>query len=134
MVSALVPSSHSGRSWPGLMFRGGLYMSHCCVMSGPMWCGKLTQIAKDLRRYNVSEIGVSERRWNTFGEVTTATAERFLYSGKEREWDLHTKGVGLILSKDAARSLFEWNGNQSLKGSSLLNLHLRAHSHGRHKY
>lgn len=79
VVSGLVPSSHSGRSWLGLTCRGALYTSHCCVMSGPMWCGKLAQIAKDMRRYNVSVIGVSECRWNTFGEVTTATKERFLY-------------------------------------------------------
>ena len=57
---------------------------------------------------NVSIIGLSECRWNTFGEVSTATGGKCLYSGKEREEDTHMHGVGLMLSKDAARSLLEW--------------------------
>ena len=31
-----------------------------------------------------------------------------MYSGNEREEDAHTHGVGLLLSKDAAKSLIEW--------------------------
>ena len=42
------------------------------------------------------------------GEVTSATGRKFLYTGRKREGDPHMHCVGLILSKDAARSLLEW--------------------------
>lgn len=70
--------------------------------------GKIEQLAKEMRRYNVSVTEVSKCRLNPFGEVTTSTDEKFLYSGKQREGDPHMQGVGLILSKNAARSLLEW--------------------------
>ena len=70
--------------------------------------GKLAQLAKEMRRYKLSIIGVCESRWNTFGKVTTSSGETYLYSGNEREEDAHTHGVGLFLSKDAAKSLIEW--------------------------
>ena len=69
--------------------------------------GKRAQLAQEMRRYTLSMIGVSECRWNTFGEITTATGETFLYSGNEDEEDANTHGVGLLLSKDAAKSLIE---------------------------
>ena len=69
--------------------------------------GKLAQLAKEMRRYKLSIIGVCESRWNTFGKVTTSSGETYLYSGNEKE-DAHTHGVGLLLSKDAAKSLIEW--------------------------
>ena len=70
--------------------------------------GKLAQLAKEMRRYKLSIIGVCESRWNTFGKVTISSGETYLYSGNEREEDAHTNGVGLLLSKDAAKSLIEW--------------------------
>ena len=70
--------------------------------------GKLAQLTKEMRRYKLSIIGVCESRWNTFGKVTTSSGETYLYSGKEREEDVYTHGVGLLLSKDAAKSLIEW--------------------------
>ena len=57
--------------------------------------GKLAQLAKEMRRYKLSIIG----------KVTTSSGETYLYSGNEREEDAHTHGVGLLLSKDAAKSL-----------------------------
>ena len=70
--------------------------------------GKLAQLAKEMRRYKLSIIGVCESRWNPFGKVTTSSGETYLYSGNEREEDAHTHGVGLLLSKDAEKSLIEW--------------------------
>ena len=70
--------------------------------------GKLSQLTKEMRRYKLSIIGVCESRWNTFGKVTTSSGETYLYSGNEREEDAHTHGVGLLLSKDATKSLIEW--------------------------
>ena len=42
------------------------------------------------------------------GETKLQTGETFLYSGKENEAVKHEAGVGLLLSKHAARSLIEW--------------------------
>lgn len=61
---------------------------------------KLAQLASEMRRYRIAVLGVSEVRWNTFGEITTSTEETFLYSGKENEEDVHVK--------EAAKSLMEW--------------------------
>ena len=70
--------------------------------------GKLAQLAQEMRRYKMSIVGVSECRSNSFGEITTATGETFLYSGNDDEEDTHRHGGGLLLSKDAAKSLVEW--------------------------
>ncbi|KAL9961514.1 hypothetical protein ACROYT_G030469 [Oculina patagonica] len=57
-------------------------------------------------RYGIAVLGVAEVRWNAFGEITTTTGETFLYS--ENEEDVHENGVGLLIAKEAARSLMEW--------------------------
>lgn len=44
-----------------------------------------------MQHYNLSIIGVCERRWNTFGEITIATGETFLYSGNPKGEDPHTR-------------------------------------------
>ena len=64
---------------------------------------KLAQLAQEMRRYKLNIIGVCESRRNTFGKVTTSSGESYLYSGNETEEDAHTHGVGLLLSKDAAK-------------------------------
>ena len=61
-----------------------------------------------MRRYKLNITGVCESRWNTFGKGTTSSGETYLYSGNEREEDAHTHGVGLLLSKGAAKSITEW--------------------------
>ena len=46
-------------------------------------------------------------RWTGFGELKTAAiGESFLYSGAEEE---HHRGVGLVLKKEARRTLLKWN-------------------------
>ena len=71
--------------------------------------GRCAQAAKEMDRYQLSILGMSEVRWNTFGEVKLQTGETLLYSGKEKEEDPHEAGVALLLSKKATRSLMEWN-------------------------
>ena len=70
--------------------------------------GRCAQIVKEMKRYNLSILGVSEMRWNTFGSLRTRTGETILYSGNPNDDDAHVKGVGLILSRVAADSLMEW--------------------------
>ena len=65
-------------------------------------------ILKEMKRYNLSILGVSEMRWNTFGTLRTASGETIPYSGNPNEDDPLVKGVGLILSRVAADSLLAW--------------------------
>ena len=69
--------------------------------------GKCTQVIAEMRRYNISILGISEMRWNTCGRMTTATGETVLYSGKENANDIHEMGVGFVLTRKAAASLKE---------------------------
>ena len=46
-------------------------------------------------------------RWNSCGRLRIATGETVLYSGME-EGENHERGVGFILSKEAAQCLLEW--------------------------
>lgn len=70
--------------------------------------GRCAEIVKEMKRYNLSILGVSEMRWNTFGSLWTATGETILYSGNPNEDDPRVKGVGLILSRAAVYSLLAW--------------------------
>ena len=70
--------------------------------------GKVAQLAAEMRRYRLEILGVSEARWNQFGEAELATGELFIYSGKENKDDVHERGVGIMLSARAKKSLMEW--------------------------
>ena len=48
-----------------------------------------------------------ETRWNGHGETKLQTGETLIYSGKDIS-DHHEAGVGILLSKTAAKSLLEW--------------------------
>ena len=60
--------------------------------------GKLAQLAAEIRRYRLEILGVSEARWNQFGETELAKGELFIYSGNESKYDVHERGVGIMLS------------------------------------
>ena len=47
--------------------------------------GKCAQAVAEMRRYNISILGISEMRWNTCGKMITAAGEMVLYLGKENE-------------------------------------------------
>ncbi|VDO51051.1 unnamed protein product [Schistosoma margrebowiei] len=67
-----------------------------------MWdTGKISQIATEMRRYNLAILGISETHWTKAGQKRLATKEVLLYSGHEKENAPHTQGVALMLSKVA---------------------------------
>jgi len=68
--------------------------------------GKTTQVVREMRRYQLDILGISECRWTGSGKVRTNTGETILYSG--RQDDNHNSGVAIIMSKDATRTLEEW--------------------------
>ena len=62
------------RSWTGQWNVRTLYES-----------GKVAELATEMRRYRLEILGVSEARWNQFGETELATGELFIYRGKENK-------------------------------------------------
>ena len=58
---------------------------------------KFAQVVKEMQRYGISILGVSEMRWNSCGRLRIATGETVLYSGIE-EGENHERGVGFIVS------------------------------------
>lgn len=70
--------------------------------------GKSAQVAREMDRYNIDVLGLSEVRWNTSGDTTLASGHTLLYSGAPNQNDIHRNGVGLMLTRTARRCLLEW--------------------------
>ena len=68
--------------------------------------GKTAQVIKEMQRYRLNILGVSEVRWTGSGKYVAPTGEIMYYSG--REDGQHRQGVGLVLDKEASKSLMEW--------------------------
>ena len=69
---------------------------------------KATQVANEMRRYNIEVLGIAECRWNCSGMITLATKEKIIYSGHAEENHDHTLGVAIMMTENAAKSLMEW--------------------------
>ncbi|KAK4471060.1 hypothetical protein MN116_000571 [Schistosoma mekongi] len=85
-----------------------------------MWeSGKTNQIAAEMKRYNLTILGISETHWTQAGQKTLASGQTLLYSGHEEENAPHTQGVALMLSKEARNALVGWepNGPRIIKAS-----------------
>ena len=70
--------------------------------------GKTVQVAREMDRYKLEILGLSEVRWTASGDITLASGHRLLYSGPPEEESAHRNGVGIMLTKKAAKSLMEW--------------------------
>ncbi|KAJ8412732.1 hypothetical protein AAFF_G00116830 [Aldrovandia affinis] len=66
---------------------------------------KLAQVTREMERYRLDILGISECRWTGSGRQTTSEGSVVLYSGHE---DKHMHGVALIVSKEKAKTLVEW--------------------------
>lgn len=74
-----------------------------------MWeTGKLAQVEEEMSKYKLSILGISEARWNSFGEFKTVNGNTLLYSGREDEHDAHREGVAILLNKETKKSLMNW--------------------------
>ncbi|VDO95979.1 unnamed protein product [Schistosoma margrebowiei] len=85
-----------------------------------MWeTGRTSQIAMEMRRYNLAVLGISETHWTQAGQKWLATGEMLLYSGHEEDNAPHTRGVALMLSKVARNALVGWesHGSRIIKAS-----------------
>ena len=70
--------------------------------------GRTAQVAKEMRNYNISLLGLSETRWLQAGQIRLATGEKLLYSGHTEDGAPHTEGVALMLTREAQRALIGW--------------------------
>jgi len=70
--------------------------------------GRTAQVAKEMRSYNISLLGLSETRWLQAGQLRLATGETLLYSGHTEDGAPHTEGVAMMLSQEAQRALIGW--------------------------
>ncbi|VDP41610.1 unnamed protein product [Schistosoma margrebowiei] len=79
-----------------------------------MWeTGKTSQIATEMRRYNLAILGTSETHWTQAGQKRLAKGEMLLYFGHEKENAPHTRGVALMPSKVAQNALVRWESHGS---------------------
>ena len=70
--------------------------------------GKLENVSKEMSRYNLEILGLTEVRWDNSGEHKLQSGQKLLYSGFQTEHRVHTHGVGLLMSKAASKSLISW--------------------------
>ena len=66
---------------------------------------KTAQVIREMKRYGLDILGISECRWNGSGRRVTNDGSVILYSGHR---DAHIRGVALIISKEKANTLLEW--------------------------
>ncbi|VDO85205.1 unnamed protein product [Schistosoma margrebowiei] len=66
---------------------------------------KTSQIAMEMRRYNLAVLGISETHCTQAGQQRLNTREMLVYSGHEEDNSPHTQGVALMLSKVARNAL-----------------------------
>ena len=70
--------------------------------------GKTAEVTREMERYNIDVLGISECRWIGHGRLKTTTGETILYSGHENENE-HYGGVAMIISQKTVKSLESWN-------------------------
>ena len=70
--------------------------------------GKTAQVAAEMRRYHLAVLGLCETRWLQSGQIRLTTGETLIYSGHTNEGAIHTEGVGIMIAKEKAKALIEW--------------------------
>ena len=66
---------------------------------------KTAQVIREMERYQLGILGISECRWTESGRNITQ-GHTIIYSG--RDDNQHTEGVAIIINKDCTKSLIEW--------------------------
>ena len=70
--------------------------------------GKTAQLTKEMRRLNLTILGVCETRWTNYGKNTLSSGETIIYSGKVGDNVPHANGVAIVMNKQATSSLIEY--------------------------
>ena len=69
---------------------------------------KLKQVEKEMTSYNLDIMGLIETKWKENGEIKTQNENFLIFSGVGEDIK-HKSGVGIIMNKEAQRSLMEWS-------------------------
>ncbi|VDO89313.1 unnamed protein product [Schistosoma margrebowiei] len=78
-----------------------------------MWeTGRTSQIATEMRRYNLAILGISETYWTQAGQKRIDSGEILLYSDPEEEHAQHTQRVASMLSKEAREAFVGWKSHE----------------------
>ena len=70
--------------------------------------GKLKQVEKEMTNYKLDVMGLSEIRWKESGEIITQNGNSLIFSGVGEDKE-HRNGVGVLMNKEARKSLMEWS-------------------------
>lgn len=71
--------------------------------------GKTLQIQKEMERYRLNILGISETHWIQSGQKRLRTGELLIYSGDST--GPHRKGVAFMISKSAQKTLRGWEAH-----------------------
>ena len=67
---------------------------------------KSAQLAREMDKYKIDVMGISQCRWMGQGKVKMNTGESVFFSG--REDNIHRHGVAIMMTKKAEKALLEW--------------------------
>ena len=68
---------------------------------------KPAQIAKEMHKYKIEVMGLSETRWISTGKTILTTGEVVLYS-EHQEDSPQTEGVAVIMPKEDNKAFIYW--------------------------
>ncbi len=66
---------------------------------------KTAQVLSEMKRYHLDILGISESHWTSSGCQVLHDGSVILHSGHE---NTHTHGVAILISKEKAKTLLEW--------------------------
>ena len=69
---------------------------------------QLAQIIHEMDLLNIKILGLCETRWPGNGEITNRNGSVLLSLGNE-ESEKRMGGVGILLSREARKSMLQWN-------------------------
>lgn len=70
--------------------------------------GTLNTVESEMKRYKLEILGLSETRWNGYGEFKTQNGNTLIYSGFPDENSARRHGVGILLSPNSRKGLMDW--------------------------
>ena len=68
--------------------------------------GETARIEREMNKYNIQILGISENRRTGNGVITTYSRNTIIYSG--REDNNHREGVAIVMTPTAKKGLVEW--------------------------
>ncbi|KAI5729125.1 hypothetical protein M8J77_025799 [Diaphorina citri] len=70
--------------------------------------GTLNTVENEMKKYKLEVLGISESRWNGFGEFQTQHGNTLIYSGFTDDNSVRRHGVAILLSPKTRKGLMDW--------------------------